>query len=280
MSTDLRTQAPSRPAGMAPIPGGAFLMGSNDHYKEERPARLARTDAFLIDITSVTNRMFAAFVRATGHTTIAEREGGSAVFIGPQTAADVRAQPTWWHLVEGAYWRHPYGEGSVINDRLDHPVVHVAHRDALAYAAWAGKRLPSEIEWERAARGGLEGAVYAWGDTMAPNDRSMAHVWQGDFPTVNRGRYARSGTAPVGSFPPNGFGLYDMIGNVWEWTTTPATDAEPSGCGMSAPGDQPKVIKGGSFLCAPDYCRRYRPAARLFQAPDATACHIGFRCAV
>lgn len=279
MSTDLQTKPGLRPAGMAPIPGGAFIMGSDDHYGEERPARRAHASAFLIDITPVTNRMFAEFVGATGHTTTAEQKGASAVFIAPSAAPDLRAPPTWWHLVRDANWRHPCGDGSGIDDRLDHPVVHVAQRDAIAYAAWVGTRLPSEIEWECAARGGLKGAPYAWGDTMAPGNRPMAHVWQGVFPIENRGRYARWGTAPVGSFPPNGYGLYDMIGNVWEWTSTFAPGAGRSGCCTGASDGRSAVIKGGSFLCAPDYCRRYRPAARLFQAPDATACHIGFRCA-
>lgn len=277
------------------IPGGVFRMGSNDHYPEEAPVRAATVEGFWIERTPVTNRSFAAFVQATGYVTLAERppraedypdadpallKPGSAVFTPPPHAVDLR-YPTWWQYVVGASWRRPEGPGSSIRGREDHPVVHVAYEDALAYAAWKGRSLPTEAQWERAARGGVEGLAYAWGDELEPGGRRMANTWRGEFPFLNL--EGRVGTSPVGTFPENGYGLVDMIGNVWEWTIdlydAPATPAKPC-CTPQSPTGGPlrRVLKGGSHLCAPNYCRRYRPAARHPQEADTSTSHIGFRC--
>jgi formylglycine-generating enzyme required for sulfatase activity len=197
---------------------------------------------------------------------------------GPVSLDDYR---NWWEYVPGAYWKHPGGPGTTINGRDRHPVVQVAYEDAEAYAGWAGKELPSETEWEHAARGGLEGAAFAWGDDEYPDGRPMANTWQGAFPWQNLKLDGYEGTSPVGSFPPNGYGLYDMTGNTWEWTTD-WFDAEPTGS-CCAPGGSTiprKVIKGGSHLCAPNYCLRYRPAARQAEAVDTSTSHIGFRCVI
>ena len=307
------------PAGMIAIPGGRFRMGSDRHYPEERPVRTVRVAPFWIDATPVTNDDFARFVAATGHVTGAETvpraadypgappdmlRPGSAVF-RPEGAA-LSAPMSWWAYVPGADWRHPYGPDSSIEGLGDHPVVQVCHADAAAYAAWAGKTLPTEAEWEFAARGGLDGADYAWGDDLTPAGRHMANTWQGDFPGGNLALDGYARTSPVRAFPPNGYGLYDMIGNVWEWTadwyaapaaghgTAPAPGGAPRPCcspaapprpdrdGSVAPGDPARmprlVVKGGSHLCAPSYCRRYRPAARQPQAIDTATTHIGFRC--
>ncbi len=270
----------TRPPGMAAIPGGAFTMGSDDFYAEERPARRESVDDFFIDLVPVTNRAFAEFVAATGYRTLAERRGTSAVFIPPGTPVDLRGPPVWWREIAGACWRRPEGAASRIDDRLDHPVVHIAKADAEAYAAWVGKRLPSEAEWERAARGGLEAAVYAWGDTFLLDGRHMANTWQGEFPLQNLALDGLAGTSPVGAFQPGGFGAYDMIGNVWEWTASQAAKAGIHDCCVApAPAGEAFVLKGGSFLCAANYCRRYRPSARIFQVADETTGHIGFRCA-
>jgi len=289
-------------------------MGSDHHYPEEAPQQRVAVDAFLIDPAPVTNRQFAAFVKATGYVTLAERPlnpadypgakpamlvPGALVFHktkGPVDLADIR---NWWRWTPGACWRHPEGKGSGIAGRQDHPVVQIAYEDAAAYAAWCGKELPSEAEWEFAARGGLEGAEFAWGAELAPGGRMMANFWQGDFPWQNLKTDGFEGTSPVGRFPPNGYGLHDMIGNVWQWTTdwfSPHHAAQPSqpccgpehppSGGMEASYDpgQPqariprKVVKGGSFLCASNYCRRYRPAARHAQMIDSGMSHIGFRC--
>jgi len=298
---------------MAWIPGGSFRMGSDDHYPEEAPAHRMDVEGFWIDRTPVTNAQFQKFVKATGHITLAELPAdptdypdaqpqrlapSSIVFVPPPGSIGLEDPYQWWQYVPGANWRHPEGPGSSIKHRESHPVVHVAHGDALAYATWAGKELPSEAEWERAAWGGTEGVEYAWGDVLHPGGRPMANTWQGAFPHQNTKLDGWEGTSPVGSFPANGYGLLDMIGNVWEWTDDwyqehrerMATDG--GGCcdtvqrqrsvdPTSQHGAMPrKVVKGGSFLCAPNYCQRYRPAARLAQGIDTSTCHMGFRCIV
>jgi formylglycine-generating enzyme required for sulfatase activity len=302
------------------IPGGTFTMGSDAHYPEEAPAHPVRVEGFWIDRAPVTNAQFRKFVKATGHITLAEKPAdpaaypdarpellapASIVFVPPPGPVGTADHYRWWQYVPGANWRHPEGPGSSIRQRDHHPVVHVAHEDALAYAAWAGKALPSEAEWERAARGGLEGVEFAWGDELHPAGRPMANTFQGEFPHHNSRFDGFERTSPVGSFPPNGFGLLDMIGNVWEWTddwyrdhgaTMAARKAEGGCCTLENPrgGDRQasvdlasqhgtiprKVVKGGSFLCAPSYCRRYRPAARMAQGIDTSTCHLGFRCIV
>jgi formylglycine-generating enzyme required for sulfatase activity len=284
---------------MQPIAGGAFWMGSDDHYPEERPARRVAVDAFLIDVRPVTNAAFARFADETGYVTFAERAPeagdypdadpallmpGSAVFTPPDHPVSTADPLLWWAYVIGADWRRPLGPESSIAGIEDHPVVHVAFEDAEAYARWAGKRLPSEAEWELAARGGLERAPYAWGDELAPEGRMLANYWQGAFPHQNLETDGFARTSPVGAFPANGFGLFDMIGNVWEWTSDwyaePEAPKSPC-CAPQEPGRRfgRKVLKGGSHLCADNYCRRYRPAARYPQNIDTTTSHIGFRCA-
>ena len=286
------------------LPGGEFLMGSDRHYPEEAPQHERHVEPFAIERHPVTNAQFAEFVAETGYVTVAEREldpaefpgtdpadlvPGSLVFTPTSGPVDLRDWRQWWRWVPGALWRHPFGPDSSIDDRLDHPVVHVSFEDASAYAAWAGRRLPTEAEWEYAARGGLAGAEYAWGDEREPGGRVMANTWQGAFLFRNEGW---GGTSPVGSYPPNGFGLVDMIGNTWEWTADAFTprhlppDASSLERGdrrdllAGAPASQAlHVTKGGSHLCAPEYCRRYRPAARSSQAEDSATTHLGFRCA-
>jgi len=303
-------------ADMVWIPSATYRMGSDQHYPEERPAHRVSVDGFWIDRYPVTNERFARFVETTGHTTFAEvlpdpaqypgalpemLYAGSLVFVQPQGPVDRRDITNWWTFMRGADWRHPQGPSSSIADRDRHPVVHVCLADAEAFAAWEGKALPTEAEWELAARGGLEGAPYAWGDTFLSQGRHMANTWQGAFPWENLAEDGYVGTSPVGAFPSNGYGLYDMIGNVWEWTTdwyVPRHPDEPvKACcaprnprgpreGESYDPQQPeiriprKVIKGGSHLCAPDYCRRYRPAARFPEPVDTSTCHLGFRCLV
>ena len=313
-ASDANVSAPPAVAGMSRIPGGAFTMGSNDHYPEEAPAHRVRVDPFWIDRYAVTNREFARFVEATGYVTLAERPANPADYPGakPELLApssvmfrkakeriDLTDHYNWWIYVAGADWRHPRGPGSTIKGLWKHPVVHVAFEDAEAYAAWAGKALPTEAEWEFAARGGLEGAEFTWGDEFTPGNRHMANTWQGEFPWQNLLQDGYEGTAPVGAFPPNGYGLYDMAGNVWEWTTDWYQDhgrIAKSCCTLENPrGGDPdasrdprlpdvriprKVMKGGSHLCAPNYCRRYRPAARMPQGIDTSTCHLGFRCIV
>jgi formylglycine-generating enzyme required for sulfatase activity len=288
-------------------------MGSDDHYPEEAPAHQVRVDAFAISPTTVTNREFAAFVDATGYVTIAERPldpadypgaplenlvAGSLVFTMTPGPVDLRHLSQWWTWTPGASWHHPEGARSSIDDRMDHPVVHVAFEDADAYASWAGAALPTEAQWEYAARGGEDGRAFVWGDEAVPDGRYLANFWQGDFPWRNSAEDGFAGTAPVGSFPPNGHGLYDMAGNVWEWTAdwysarhpdVPdkpcCVPDNPRGPDVEASFDphQPqfrvprKVIKGGSFLCADNYCQRYRPAARRPQMIDTGMSHIGFR---
>ena len=276
-------------------------MGSDDHYHEERPARMVKVDSFRMDTYPVTNRRFRDFVDATGYVTIAERPldpvlyagarlqdlvPGSLVFVmtdGPVDLGDFR---NWWAWVPGAKWARPFGPGSSLDGLEDHPVVHAAYPDAVAYARWAGMRLPSEAEWEYAARGGLVGVEFAWGDEDLQETAPLANTWQGRFPYENTELDGWTRTSPVGSYPPNGYGLYDMAGNVWEWTADPyrlpsAGESGPPCCAPQAVGgdDLPtRVIKGGSHLCTIQYCFRYRPAARQPQTIDTSTSHIGFRC--
>jgi formylglycine-generating enzyme required for sulfatase activity len=294
------------PVPMVAVPSGTFRMGAIDHYPEEAPVRSVDVAAFRIDCQPVTNRQFARFVTDTGYVTVAERPldpaaypeidadrlvPGALVFRAPKRGEPARNVGDWWAYVPGAHWRRPEAAATVFAGRLDHPVVCVAHEDAAAYAAWAGKRLPTEAEWERAARGGIEGATYAWGDELKPGGKRMANIWIGEFPLRDL-RPKGHRTTRVGSFPPNGFGLVDMIGNVWEWTSDWYRNdrkAAPASSCCSPPADsydpdQPlvriprRVLKGGSFLCAPNYCARYRPAARQAQMIDTASVHIGFRC--
>jgi sulfatase modifying factor 1 len=296
----------SRPAaadGMAWVSGGSFHMGSDDFYPEERPVREVAVEGFWIDKRPVTVSEFRRFVQQTGYVTVAERPPdpgdfpgadpgmlvpGSLVFQRSQGPVDLRDWRNWWAHVPGTCWHRPEGPGSETSTRGDHPVVHVAYEDTEAYAAWAGKALPTEAEWERAARGGLDGAVFAWGDEFAPEGRMMANTWQGEFPWQNLLLDGYAGTSPIGSFPPNGFGLYDMTGNVWEWTTDPFTDSHAHSpcCGPDRATRETgahrarKALKGGSHLCAPNYCLRYRPAARQGEDVDTSTSHIGFRCII
>jgi formylglycine-generating enzyme required for sulfatase activity len=270
---------------MVPVAAGRYRVGSDAHYPEERPARAVAVAAFLIDRTPVTNAAFAQFVAATGWVTAAERAEppGSALFAMSAGPVDLRDPSRWWRFVAGASWRAPLGPGSSIAGREHHPVTHVALADALAYARWRDARLPTEDEWEVAARGGRDGEPYAWGEELAPEGRLMANVWTGSFPWYFA-RAGAPGTTAVGSYPPNGYGLVDMIGNVWEWTRTPMHEPKPCGCTPpplegSAAADTMLVLKGGSFLCAGEYCARYRPAARIALTPDSTTAHVGFRCA-
>ena len=303
-------------ADMVWIPGGTFRMGSDRHYPEEAPVHRVAVEGFWIDRTPVTNADFHRFAHATGYITFAEiapqaseypgakpemLRAGSLVFTPPQYPVDLGDWSQWWQFKFGADWRRPYGPRSSISGLSRHPVVHVAYCDALAYARWAGKALPSEAEWEFAARGGLEGAEFAWGNEFMPQGKPQANTWHGNFPHehLSVDRYER--TSPVGAFPPNGYGLYDMIGNVWEWTgdwfsARHEADASKACCiplnprggreEASYDSCQPeiriprKVIKGGSHLCAPNYCRRYRPAARHAQPIDTSTSHVGFRCVV
>ena len=275
--------------GMRLIEGGTFSMGAARFYPEERPVRWAEVRSFRIDEAPVTNTEFERFVDATGHVTLAERQSpaGSAVFVKPGAPVAAMDPSLWWEFREGTCWRRPYGPGSSLDGLADHPVVHVAHEDAARYALWSGKRLPTEVEWEFAARGGLEGADYAWGNELAPEGAMLANYWQGDFPHENLMLDGWERTSPVRCFQANGYGLFDMIGNVWEWTSDrwslPGEPGEPrTGCCASRPGAgtvERKVIKGGSHMCARNFCQRYRPAARHPQAVDSPTCHIGFRCA-
>jgi formylglycine-generating enzyme required for sulfatase activity len=288
------------------IPGGAFTMGEDRERPEERPVRRVALRGFWIDRHEVTNAQFARFVAATGHVTVAERSldpathphlppellrPGGLVFRAPERAADRTDVGQWWSFAPGASWRHPEGPGSDIADRHDHPVVQVAWEDAAAYARWLGRDLPTEAQWEYAARGGLEGARYTWGETYRPDAGWLANTWQGAFPTGDSGADGHRSTAPVCSFPPNGFGLFDMAGNAWEhvrdwWIprhdSRPAED--PTGPSRAlaarfadAATGPMRVIKGGSWLCAPDFCARYRPAARLPQEMGLGTSHVGFR---
>jgi formylglycine-generating enzyme required for sulfatase activity len=284
--------------GMRRVPGGAFRMGSEDFYPEERPVRTVEVAGFWMDEHPVTVAEFRRFVKATGHVTVAERTPsaedfpdadpaqlvpGSLVFRASRGPVDLRDFRNWWAYVPGACWSRPEGPASDTYTRGRHPVTQVAYEDAEAYAAWAGKALPTEAEWELAARGGLDGATYAWGEEPFPDGRAMANTWQGDFPWQNLRLDGYAGTSPVGAFPPNGYGLADMTGNVWEWTCDPFATGDTAApcCGPAAEdGLERRVIKGGSHLCAPSYCLRYRPAARQGESVDTSTSHIGFRCLV
>jgi sulfatase modifying factor 1 len=298
------------------VPGGTYVMGSDKHYPEERPAHRVTVDGFWMDRFPVTNTRFARFVAATGFRTFAEVPpdpaeypgarpdmlfAGSLVFVQPPVPVDLSDVTNWWQYVRGADWRHPTGSGSAIDELPDHPVVHVTFGDAEAFATWEGKSLPTEAEWEFAARGGLTDAEFAWGGEFLPDNRHMANTWQGEFPWQQRCQDGYERTSPVGAYPPNGYGLHDTIGNVWEWTTDwyqprhpreqvkacciPANPRGPSADASYDPA-QPdiriprKVLKGGSHLCAPNYCRRYRPAARYPEPVDTSTSHVGFRCIV
>jgi formylglycine-generating enzyme required for sulfatase activity len=299
---------------MARIPGGVFMMGSDSHYADEAPAHKAQVDGFWMDRCAVSNREFARFVEATGYVTLAERPADPADYPGaapemllPASVVFKRAPPgttladhfSWWIYVRGANWRQPLGPGSSINALAEHPVVHVAFEDADNHARWAGKSLPTEAEWEFAARGGIDHAEFVWGDEFAPGGKHMANTWQGQFPSENLLEDGYEWTAPVDAYYANGYGLYNMAGNVWEWTTdwyqehariahACCTVKNPRGGERERSADPRmpqvtiarKVMKGGSFLCAPNYCRRYRPAARMPQPIDTSTCHLGFRCIV
>jgi formylglycine-generating enzyme len=306
------TQAPP---DMQWIPGGAFRMGSDDFYPEEGPVHEVAVDGFWMDRHVVTNEHFARFVDATGYVTVAERElnpadypgapkenlvPGALVFHTTRGPVDLTDYRNWWAWTPGTSWRHPQGPRSSLKGIEQHPVVHVAYEDAEAYARWAGKDLPTEAEWERAARGGLEGKKFTWGDEHFPGGKAMANSWQGEFPWQNLLVDGFAGTSPVGSFPPNGYGLFDMAGNVWEWTSDwyvhhhaneivhaccgPAVNPRIASNEKSYDPRQPairiprRVVKGGSHLCAPNYCLRYRPAARQPQMVDTGMSHLGFRC--
>jgi sulfatase modifying factor 1 len=324
--TKLEAAVPRRPqnsaaevsshADMIWIPGGTFSMGSDRHYPDEAPVHRVAVDGFWIDRVPVTNRDFRNFVAATGYVTFAEiapdpndypgalpdmLKAGSVDFNPPKQAVDTHNWNQWWTFKFGANWKRPYGPRSSISGLHDHPVVHIAYKDALAYASWAGKDLPTEAEWEFAARGGLNDTEFAWGDEFNPGDRQMANTWQGAFPHENLKQDGYERTSPVTAFPPNGYGVYDLIGNVWEWTTDwystkHEADASKACCIPEKPRGgheeasfdpympnikiSSKVLKGRSHLCAPNYCRRYRPAARHPEPVDTSTSHVGFRCIV
>lgn len=301
------------------IPSGRFVMGSDEFYPEEGLAREVEVTGFALQRGPVTVAQFARFVEDTGYVTLAEREPGAADYPDADpallVAGSVVFRPTpgpvplndpgrWWAYVPGAGWRRPWGPGSDNSQRAGHPVTHVAYEDAEAFAGWAGGELPTEAEWEYAARGGLDGAVFAWGDELFPGGALMANFWQGEFPWRNTGANGWRGTSPVGLFPANGFGLCDVTGNVWEWTSdfyssrgaglqsasspccspplNPRVDSAERSYDVGNVGaDIPRrVVKGGSHLCAASYCLRYRPAARQPEAVDTSTSHIGFRCVV
>ena len=282
------------------IPAQTAVLGSDDHYPEEAPTRAVTVEGFFIQSHPVTNAQFAEFVDATGYLTVAERpldpadfpgappqnlQPGSLVFRRTSGPVDLRHLSQWWTWTPGASWRHPIGPGSSIATRSEHPAVHIAFEDAAAYAEWAGLALPTEAQWETAARGGLDHTTYTWGDKPEPEGSRLANYWHGDFPWRPDAGYGR--TTPVGSFPPNAYGLFDMAGNVWEWTTDWYADTRAGDPCCEAGSYDPaqpqfavprRVIKGGSFLCADNYCLRYRPAARRPQMVDTGMSHIGFRC--
>jgi len=314
--------------GMVRVPGGVFEMGSSAAYSlpNEGPAHSVEVDAFFMDAYAVSNAQFADFVAATGYKTLAERpvdweelkkqvppgtprppdamlQPGSLVFQFTKGPVDLTRMDQWWAWTTGADWRHPEGPGSNIEGKDKHPVVQIAWEDAEAFARWAGKRLPTEAEWEFAARGGLHGKRYAWGDEERPGDEIRTNRWTGDFPYLNNAEDGYAGTSPVGVYPPNGYGLYDMGGNVWNWCSdvyhgSAFAAADRTGCcnpkgpaleamekplygdpsPASVPGALRRVIKGGSYLCAPSYCESYRPSARRGTPPDTSTTHVGFRC--
>ncbi|MFN7138388.1 MAG: formylglycine-generating enzyme family protein [Limisphaerales bacterium] len=287
------------------IPAGTFKMGSDSGKSDERPVHKVTLDGFWMDKTEVTNEQFEKFVRATGYVTVAERKPnpedfpgadpsmlvpGSVVFSPPTHAVSLNNHMQWWRYVPGANWRHPEGPGSDIKGREKHPVVHICYEDAVAYAKWAGKRLPTEAEWEYAARGALDQQDYMWGQEQTPGGQWLANIWQGKFPAENELADGFRLTSPVASYPPNGYGLYDMAGNVWEWCSDwylpnyyeqspthnpkgPNTSYDPN-----EPGVMKKVTRGGSYLCSDSYCIGYRPSARMKTTPDTGLSHTGFRC--
>ncbi|MBE7700314.1 formylglycine-generating enzyme family protein [Oerskovia sp. Sa1BUA8] len=346
-TTLAHADAPAGLSPLVPLPGGSFRMGSTEFYPDEAPAHEATVAAFEIEAHPVTNAQFAAFVAATGYVTVAERAldpadypgvatedlvPGALVFTPTTGPVDLADSQQWWRWRPGARWDAPHGPGTSVEGREDHPVVQVSFEDAQAYATWAGRSLPTEAEWEYAARGGLDGARFAWGDEHRPDGELLANHWQGSFPHRNTGAQGWVGTSPVGTFPANGYGLVDMTGNVWEWTTSYYTPDHAgrarsaaevaaaraaltveipayvlTGAAQDGPGEHPDrtsagsgdapdpraaasaepgstiprmVLKGGSHLCAPEYCLRYRPAARSPQAVDTATSHIGFRCVV
>jgi formylglycine-generating enzyme required for sulfatase activity len=294
------------PEGMVWVPGGSFRMGDEDaRFPDAQPVHLVHVDGFWMDKTEVTNAQFVRFVEATGYQTVAERKPdpkdfpgappenlvpGSIVFTPPKAEVSLENHYVWWRYVPGACWRHPEGPGSDLKGRENHPVVHVCWEDAAAYAKWAGKRLPTEAQWEYAARGGLERKPYGWGDELLPGGKWQANIWQGRFPVENTLADGYRTTAPVGSFPPNGYGLYDMAGNVWEWCADwyrpdyykISPQRNPLGPDSShdpaEPGIPKRVQRGGSFLCSDLYCVRYRPGTRGKGAVDSGQSHAGFRC--
>jgi sulfatase modifying factor 1 len=307
------------PPGMVWIGGGEFSMGTDSDlgWPDEKPAHRVRVDGFWMDETDVSNARFRKFVDATGYVTTAEKPPdveeimrqsppgtprpppeklvpGALVFQPTRGPVDTRDCSQWWHWTLGANWRHPEGPGSTIETRQDHPVVHVSWDDAVAYAEWAGKRLPTEAEWEFAARGGHEGKTYAWGDEPFSEEKPQCNCWQGEFPCKNTAKDGYERTSPVKSYPPNGYGLYDMAGNVWQWCSDwydhdlygkragQSVIVNPAGPGRSFDPSQPfaplRCQKGGSFLCHPSYCGRYRPSARHGCTPDTGMSHAGFRC--
>lgn len=318
------TVAESQPPGEAPegmvwVPGGQFLMGSNDQmaWEEEGPAHNVKVKGFWMDVHEVTNKQFTDFINATGYVTDAEKApvleeimaqlpagtpppdpkdlvAGSMVFSPPTSGVPLNDISAWWKWMHGANWKHPEGPGSDLVGREQHPVIHISWNDALAYCKWAGKRLPTEAEWEFAARGGLEGRNFVWGDEAPTDEKTYANTWQGKFPADNLKRDGYAGTAPVGQYAPNGYGLYDMAGNVWEWcqdwydknlyqSCGPGEVRDnPQGPSVSRDPSQPnmplRVQKGGSFLCHDSYCQRYRPSARQASSPESGMSHVGFRC--
>ena len=303
-ATHTPAAAPSTPSaingstdGMALIPGGDFLMGTDDPIgfaaDGEGPVRSVRVNSFYMDTYAVTNTQFEQFVRETGYKTDAERFNWSFVFhmfVGikaRRAASQAAAEAPWWWVINGAYWRRPEGPGSNLKQRWNHPVTHISWNDATAYCHWAGKRLPTEAEWEYAARGGLAQKRYAWGDELTPGGEHRCNIWQGVFPDENSADDGYKGTAPVDAYEPNGYGLYNLSGNVWEWTHdwfSPTFHIETGH--INAPRDNPqgpprgqaKTIRGGSYLCHDSYCNRYRVAARTSNTPDSSTGNLGFRC--
>ena len=319
-ATALLNSAPAGPPGMIWIPGGEFTMGTDAAvgWAEEKPAHRVRVAGFFMDATEVTNAQFRQFVAATGYVTTAEKPPsleeimsqappgtpppprdklvpGSVVFVPPPGPVDTRRDfSQWWQWTPGANWKHPEGPQSTIDGKDDHPVVHVSWYDAVAYAKWAGKRLPTEAEWEFAARGGLDARANVWGDAPFDEARPQCNIWQGEFPHRNTAKDGYERTAPAKSFPPNGYGLYDMAGNVWEWcadwyqrdlyrSRAGRLTVNPLGPERTIdplrPFEPQRVQKGGSFLCHDSYCSRYRPSARHGCSPDTGMAHVGFRCA-
>jgi formylglycine-generating enzyme len=301
----------SAPDGMVWIPGGVFWRGNdNESHRDARPWHLVEVDGFWMDVTVVTNEQFAKFAKATNYVTVAERTpkaadypgappeklvAGSVVFSPPEKAVPLDNHHRWWNYLKGANWRHPDGPNSDLAGREKHPVLHIAYDDALAYCQWAGKRLPTEAEFEFAARGGLDRNKYAWGNDFRPGGKWMANIWQGRFPIENTCEDGFRATAPVGSFPPNAFGLSDMAGNVWQWCSdwyrhdyylTLAVGMQPArnpqgptdSLDPSEPGVVKRVMRGGSYLCTDQYCTAYEAGARGKGAPDTGTNHLGFRC--